>query len=420
MDGTKLPTAFASGAGPDLFIISPGDFLRYYNGGVLLELTPFMEQAARDDFIPSVIANRMVDGKIYGLPYEVEPMAMYYSVDAFAEIGLTEKDVPKTWDELLAIGKKLTNAKRFGVLFETSPGYYQNFTWYPFLWEGGGDFQTKDGKSAFNSPATVQALKFWQDAVNMGVAPRKPLGGGGWDVVPNLASGYCAMQNVGIWAISQLHEGAPDFKYGIFKLPTPPGGKYITIGGGWAFVANARGWNPKAAGEFCAWALGSMKPDSIDAHRRLVHQGQERHAAAEPRRSRRGKAAFDSGFLKVFTDDIYPGARAEPRMPPPVYKAISDAIQGCAAQRAEARAGGGGRVGADRRVPRRLQGRPDPLEHGSRSSQTLGGRRRRGALAPASLAAIQPRPRTDSRLSLCCAGRDRAPDLRRRPDGRCR
>ena len=187
MDGTKLPTAFASGAGPDLFIISPGDFLRYYNGGVLLELTPFMDQAARDDFIPSVIANRMVDGKIYGLPYEVEPMAMYYSVDAFAEIGLTEKDVPKTWDELLAIGKKLTNAKRFGVLFETSPGYYQNFTWYPFLWEGGGDFQTKDGKSAFNSPATVQALKFWQDAVNMGVAPRKPLGGGGWDVVPNLA-----------------------------------------------------------------------------------------------------------------------------------------------------------------------------------------------------------------------------------------
>ncbi len=213
-------------------------------------------------------------------------------------------------------------------MFETSPGYYQNFTWYPFLWEGGGDFQTKDGKSAFNSPATVQALKFWQDAVNMGVAPRKPLGGGGWDVVPNLASGYCAMQNVGIWAISQLHEGAPDFKYGIFKLPTPPGGKYITIGGGWAFVANARGWNPKAAGEFCAWALGTMKPDSIA---RIVDWCTKAKSDMPPRTSalEAGKAAFDSGFLKVFTDDIYPGARAEPRMPPPVYKAISDAIQGC-------------------------------------------------------------------------------------------
>src|SRR5277367_2756699 len=65
MDRTKLPTAFASGAGPDLFIISPGDFLRYYNGGVLLDLTPFMEEAARADFFPSVIANRMVNEKIY-------------------------------------------------------------------------------------------------------------------------------------------------------------------------------------------------------------------------------------------------------------------------------------------------------------------------------------------------------------------
>ena len=41
INGTKLPTAFASGQGPDIFLISPGDFLRYYNGGVLLDLTPY-------------------------------------------------------------------------------------------------------------------------------------------------------------------------------------------------------------------------------------------------------------------------------------------------------------------------------------------------------------------------------------------
>jgi multiple sugar transport system substrate-binding protein len=328
MDGTKLPTAFASGAGPDLFIISPGDFLRYYNGGVLVDLTPFMEQSARDDFFPSVIANRMVDGKIYGLPYEVEPMAMYYSVDAFNEVGLTEKDVPKTWEDLLSVAKKLTNQKRYGVLFETNPGYYQNYTWYPFLWEAGGDFQTKDGKSAFNTPATVAALKFWQDAINTGVAPRKPLGGGAWDSVPNLGSGYCAMQNTGIWAIAQLREGAPDFKYGVFKLPTPPGGKYLTIGGGWAFVANAKGWNPKAAGEFVAWTLGSPKDGSTG---RIVDWCTKAKSDMPPTKSalEAGKAAFENGFLKIFTNEIYPGARAEPRMPPPVYKAISDAIQAC-------------------------------------------------------------------------------------------
>jgi len=80
MSGSKLQTAFASGQGPDIFIISPGDFLRYYNGGVLVDLTPYMEEAARNDFFPNVMETRIVDGKIYGLPMEVEPMAMYYSV----------------------------------------------------------------------------------------------------------------------------------------------------------------------------------------------------------------------------------------------------------------------------------------------------------------------------------------------------
>src|SRR5438876_6300991 len=55
MNGTKLQTAFASGHGPDIFIISPGDFLRYYNGGVLTDLTPYMEAEAKKDFFPNVM-----------------------------------------------------------------------------------------------------------------------------------------------------------------------------------------------------------------------------------------------------------------------------------------------------------------------------------------------------------------------------
>jgi multiple sugar transport system substrate-binding protein len=119
MNGSKLQTAFASGQGPDIFIISPGDFLRYYNGGVLVDLTPFMEEEARKDFFPNVMETRIVDDKIYGLPMEVEPMAMYYSVKAFQEAGLSEANIPKTWEEFLEIAKKLTKGSQFGCLFET-------------------------------------------------------------------------------------------------------------------------------------------------------------------------------------------------------------------------------------------------------------------------------------------------------------
>lgn len=324
MNGTKLSTAFASGQGPDIFIISPGDFLRYYNGGVLLDLTPYIEAKARADFPDGIIASRKVNGKIYGIPMELEPMAFYYSKKAFEDAKLTEKDVPTTWDQLLEIGKKLTTSDRYGLLFETTPGYYQNFTWYPFMWQGGGEFQTAAGKSAFDSPAVVAALKLWQDAIKSGAAPRQ-VNSGGWDVMANLGAGYCAMQNVGIWAISTLDQ-AKTVPYGIFKLPSPKGGKYVTVGGGWAFVANAKGKNPEAAGKFIAWALASMAPDSIQ---REVDWCTVAKSDMPTRTSalKQGAEAFGKGNLAVFTKDILPGVRAEPRVPPEVYKIISDAIQ---------------------------------------------------------------------------------------------
>jgi multiple sugar transport system substrate-binding protein len=132
-----------------------------------------MEDAAKKDFFPNVMETRIVDEKIYGVPFDVVPLAMFYSLKAFEEAGLSESDIPKSWDHFLEIAHKLTKGDRFGCLFETSPGYYQNFTWYSFMWQGGGDIATPDGKrSAFASSATVQALKFWQDAIQQNVAPQ--------------------------------------------------------------------------------------------------------------------------------------------------------------------------------------------------------------------------------------------------------
>ena len=325
MTGNQLSTAFASGQGPDLFLISPGDFLRYYNGGALLDLTPFIDPEVQADFPEAVMGTRKVDGKIYGVPMEVEPMAFYYSVAAFEEAGLNENDVPQTWDQLIELGTKLTTADRYGLLFHTDPGYYQNFTWDPFMWQGGGEFQTADGKSAFNSPAVVQALKLWKDAIDLGIAPRQ-VNGGGFDIVANLGAGYCAIQNCGIWGISALKQNAPDVPFGMFKLPIPNGGKYVTVGGGWAFVANANGKNTETAGKFIAWALASKEQDSIQ---RVVDWCTVAKSDMPPRQSalEAGAAAYGSGELGFFAKEVHPGTRGEPRLPPEAYKIVSDAIQ---------------------------------------------------------------------------------------------
>lgn len=233
-----------------------------------------------------------VDEKAYALPMEVEPMAFYYSVAAWEEAGLTESDIPGTWEELLAIAERVTTDERFGVLFETIPGYYQNFTWYPSVWQGGGETVGPDGTSGFNSEGAIQALKFWQDAITMGVAPRQPLGTGANDIAASLGSGYCAMQNVGIWGISAFRDNAPDFEYGVFKLRNPPGGTSTTDLGGWAIVANSQGKDPETATQFCVSALGSMmrsrsNGSSIGAHRqRATCYRLPRQVRRHPRKGR--------------------------------------------------------------------------------------------------------------------------------------
>jgi multiple sugar transport system substrate-binding protein len=331
INGSTLQTSFVSGQGPDIFIISPGDFLRYFNGGLLADLTPYMEEEAKKDFFPNVMETRIVGGKIYGLPMEVEPMAMYYSIKAFQKAGLSEANIPKTWDQFLEIAKKLTNGDQFGCLFETIPGYYQTFTWYPFMWQAGGDIVTPDGrKSVFGSAGTVQALEFWQKSITRNVAPRSFRGGGGLDVVSNLASGYCAMQNAGIWGVYALRHDAKDFQYGVFPLPTPVNGVPKTVLGGWAFVANAKGQNPEEAAKFCVWAIGSMQDDSIQ---RVADWCVKAKSDVAPRKSALEKATeqggYDSGPMKLFKDVIAPTGRGEPRVPSEVYKVISDAIQAC-------------------------------------------------------------------------------------------
>ena len=153
------------------------------------------------------------------------------------------------------------------------------------------------------------------------------LGNGANDAAANLGSGYTAMQNVGIWAISQMTNNAKDVPFGVFKLPTPPNGKYVTVGGGWAFVANAKGKSPDVAAEFCAWALASMEKGSIE---RVANWCTVAKSDMPPRQSalEAGAEAFNKGVMGTFSKEIHPGTRAEPRVPPEVYKIISDAIPG--------------------------------------------------------------------------------------------
>ena len=101
----------------------------------------------------------------------------------------------------------------------------------------------------------------------------------------------------------------------------------MTVGGGWAFVANAKGKNAEAAGKFIAWALGSMEPDSIQRVVDWCTVAKSDMPTRTSARRRRAPTPSTRATSASSPRTSYPGVRAEPRLPPEVYKIISDAIQ---------------------------------------------------------------------------------------------
>ena len=57
----------------------------------------------KDDFYPSLVENFTVDGEFYCAPKDFSTLALIINTDLWAAAGLTEADIPTTWDELAAV-----------------------------------------------------------------------------------------------------------------------------------------------------------------------------------------------------------------------------------------------------------------------------------------------------------------------------
>ncbi len=54
------------------------------------------------------------DGKLYGVPFGVNCLAMFYNKDMLDEAGI---EVPTTWSELKDAAVKLSDGSRYGFAF---------------------------------------------------------------------------------------------------------------------------------------------------------------------------------------------------------------------------------------------------------------------------------------------------------------
>ncbi|CAN5698977.1 ABC transporter substrate-binding protein [soil metagenome] len=216
----KVTLGLAFGGAPDIFIIHANRIPEYASNDVLADLGPEVKAGdfPVDDFMPKQWRAGQYGGKQIGIPLDCHPLTFYYNKKLFREAGIAEP--PKTWDEFIADGKKLTMQKTGadGVPY-TQWGF--SFTFLgdnvpAFLNQYGTAFLTPDlSKGAMDTPETKAAVdrmvSIWKTCK---IAP-KPEGQDAW---VGFLTGKIAMAMEGIYMKAGL-DAQKDLEYAAAPVP---------------------------------------------------------------------------------------------------------------------------------------------------------------------------------------------------------
>jgi len=164
----KLSTLISAENAPDMANIATIWLPELVDLDVVQPLDQFAGEDFLDRFVPKALRGATYQDTLYGLPIAMSARALYCNTDLVAE-------PPKTWDELVQVGRRATDRANgifgFGVQGrETETDVY----FYYFLWANGGQILSEDGtRAAFNGPAGVEALQFMVDLRGSGGCLRR-------------------------------------------------------------------------------------------------------------------------------------------------------------------------------------------------------------------------------------------------------
>lgn len=203
--------AMVSGELPDLTMINNCDNASYVEMGMLQDITDKVEAwGEKDNFYETSLNTTTIDGKIYGLPYNSNCLALYYDEDQLAEAGV---EVPKSWEDLKSAAEKLTKDNCYGFamsMINTDEGTFQYF---PFLYSSGANMYEMGSDNAISS---MQLLK---DMIDAGTMSSETVNWSQADVCQQFMQGNAAMMINGPWQIPTLNTNVPDKNWNVAMIP---------------------------------------------------------------------------------------------------------------------------------------------------------------------------------------------------------
>lgn len=258
---TKLQNAIKAGkGGPDVAQIEYYALPQFALADSLTDLSQYGFNSLESKYTAGTWGSVSLDGKLYGLPQDSGPMAMFYNKTVFDKYGLT---VPTTWDEYIAAAEKLHAADPTSYI--TSDNGDAGFT-LSMIWQAGGTPFVSKGTDVTVNLQDAGSKK-WTDTWNNLVSKDllSPTPGFSEDWYKQLGTGQIATQLVGAWfpGILEGSVAAASGDWRVAPLPTYDGGKAVTAeNGGGAQSVLAQSKNQALAAGFVKWLNSSDK--SVD------------------------------------------------------------------------------------------------------------------------------------------------------------
>lgn len=200
---------------------------------------------SESDFAEGAFDILSYDGKLYGLPYDVAAMMLYYNKDLLAAAGAKEPTADWTFDDFMEIAKTATTDTHKG--FGIGMGEFQ---WMALpIAKAGVQPVAEDGKLDLTNPKFVEAAEWYAGLVTKEkVADPAPSASElGWGE-EQYKAGNVAMAIGGTWNARKFFTNEAGFKAGATRVPRGENGSLgFVLGSGFGIGASCEGAEREAA-----------------------------------------------------------------------------------------------------------------------------------------------------------------------------
>jgi ABC-type glycerol-3-phosphate transport system substrate-binding protein len=258
----KLLLTLSAGSGaPDIVALENSRVPQFIQTGGLMDLTRWVDPY-RDQFVEyKWVDVKDQQNRIYALPIDAGPMALFYRRDIFEKAGLPSEpadvaDLLQTWDDYLAVAKRIKEATG-SYMFALAKGANDGRIFENLLNQRGIGYFDSKGNVILDSPKAVEVLRlfgqFWEHDLVQDTEPWTS----GW--YAGIADGGVATIVGAVWMGGFMKSWiAPDAEglWGVVPLPGWAGEPRASANDGGSTLAITKyARNPELAWRFIEYQL---------------------------------------------------------------------------------------------------------------------------------------------------------------------